>query len=331
MRRELIAFTSTVSIIFACSAAQAQSWGQLKSAACEAEASNKLDDAVSYWKKALEASSPEVPARYVQSLGGLAQCYVRQNKNAEAEELYKKILSMSKEGALTDEQKEALSQYVSFLKKEKRESEAASIESKFALSQAAPQSSERAKVSAGSEDAKKDASAEELKNWQALFVNASKEHSAKNYAQAEKLYQEALTITEKLPAALKPQSETLSRLISLYYAEDKMAQAEPYYVKSMALTRKSSGAESEEYANALRNHGALLRRLNRKNEAMAEEAKADAIMQKIKSASSAGSSTGTSGYGQVNTAGTKGGSIYQRAGAASGIARDRSAGIDEGF
>jgi tetratricopeptide (TPR) repeat protein len=314
MHRKLSLVAGTLSIIFTCSSAHAQSWGQLKSAACEAEAANKLDDAVSYWNKALEACSPDIPARYVQSLAGLAQCYVRQNKNAEAEELYKKILSMSKEGALTDEHKAALTQYTDFLKKQNKESEAASLEKKFALTQdSANKENTKASIPAASANTNDD-----LKQWQSLVNSASKEASLKHYVQAEKLYQDALALSEKMPGAVKQHSETLSRLISLYYAQEKFAEAEPHYIKSMGLTKRSSGAESAEYANALRNHGALLRRLNRKNEAMAEEAKADAIMYKQRAgSSSSGNSAGLSS-GAVDSSGTRGGSIYSRAGAASG-------------
>lgn len=324
MRRQLLVLTSILSIVSSCSAVQAQSWGQLKSAATEAEAANKLDEAVSYWNKALESCSPDIPARYVQSLAGLAHCYAQQNKIAEAENLYKKILSMSKEGALTDEHKAALAQYCEFLKKQKRESEAANLESKFALLHEAEAKTESSSTSASTNV--KNPADEDLKKWQSLLNNGAKDAAQKNYAQAEKQYQEALSIAEKLANPIKAVSETLSRLISLYYSQEKYAQAEPYYVRSMALTKKSSGAESEEYAQALRNHGALLRRLNRKNEAMAEESKADLISYK-RNASTGGSAQSAGNSGAADFSGTRGGSIYSRAGAIRSATDARNQGL----
>ena len=85
---------TTRAIILTCSSvlllqahAIAQSFGQLKSAAIEAQSAKRYEEADNFWRKAMESCQDKSGPRYIQSLGGLAKSLTEQGKTAEAESL----------------------------------------------------------------------------------------------------------------------------------------------------------------------------------------------------------------------------------------------------
>lgn len=292
----------------------AQAWGQLKSAAQEALSAKRYDEALEFWKKALNACEDKSGPRYIQSLSGIAKCYAAQNHPAEAEEIYKKLFALASD-MITDDSIEAMRDYINFLKEQKRDSDASAIATKFSITHDSDgqEKTGSAPLSGSDPRANKES---DLKKCQSLLKDGSSQLNQRNFAGSEKLLLEALSLAERYPDNVTVNSEVLGKIIQLYYAQENFAAADPYYLKSMIIMRKVSGAESEQYATALRNHGSLLRKLNRKSEAMAEEAKAERILAKYRaSSSSAYGSSGSQTQPYAIDAATRRGSLYQRTGA----------------
>ncbi|MBX9689259.1 MAG: tetratricopeptide repeat protein [Candidatus Obscuribacterales bacterium] len=277
--------------------AKAQSWGQLKTAAIEADSAKKYDEAVDYWKKALAACPEASGPRFEQSLAGLAQSYQAASKFSEAENYYKQLLALLKNDSLSAESRSALKNYQTLLQESKRDLEAQELESKFSLKSAPLKSPEKSETP-------------KALSWRAVFDKGRKEFQQKSYSVAEGSFKEALAaaVEEK---SLEHESETLNQLISLSYAEGKFKEAEPYYQRSLLLSAKFLGQNSKDYAEALNGHALLLRKLNRKDEAIKEEARAEQIMNKLRRYESSG--TAAESGSRKSPEATRGGSIYSRA------------------
>ncbi len=309
--------------------AYAQSWGQLKSAAIDAQNQKKYSEASDFWNQALSSCEDKTGARYIQSLDGLARCYADQDKFENAESQYKIILAIIKPENLSDDSKTAMISYAALLRKMKREADAIELETKFSLAEKpAPivttkQEPVQAFANPKAEQAKL------LSNWNALIAASTKELGAKHYPQAEQNLKQALELSSKIGDTTA--SDTLNRLVLLYYAQDKFQLAEPRYLRSLQITAKMSGTESKAYANALNGHGQLLRKLNRKTEAMAEEAKADAILARVNSKNASGALSSSARSGQSSDpSGTRSGSLLNRAKSAQGgFNRDSNSALDE--
>jgi len=303
-------------------AAGAQSWGQLKSLASEAEAAKKYTEAADYWQKALASCESAGGPRYIQSAAGLAQTYVEQDKQAEAEELYKKILAVLKPDSASDEGKDALRDYAALMKKLNRPGEASELETKFALLAPKVEPPPSAEKQAYEQRlAAKAAKEKELADWQTLIKSANADQAQKHYPEAEQELKKALEIADKQGQNYKLLGDTLNKLIQLYFAQDKFALAEPFYQRSVTVTRLGSGANSKEYALALTGHGQVLRKLNRRAEAIAEEGKADRIMASLSTpgGSTGGTASGAYSSNSAAAAGTRSGTLLNRAKAARGI------------
>ena len=304
---------------------EAQSWGQLKDAAQEAQGKKDYAVAAESWNRALEASGGS-GARYTMSLAGLAKCYSEANKFAEAEATYKKIAESSTSASISDEGRQALRDYSNWLKKENREADATALDSKFVLN-ATPALPPAASSSASSSSVNgKDANAkqafqQDFAAWETLFKNGSVELAKKNYPAADKLLKEALLIAEKYGNTQSMSSSTLASLDASSFAQGKNTEGEDYSLRMVAAVRLTKGPLSSEFAKALNNHAVWLRRLNRKAEAMAEERKADAIVAKLRPSSEPATGASNVGYITPGTSGpdpsaTRSGGLRNRARAA---------------
>lgn len=299
-----------------CQPGYCQSWGQLKGQAIEAQSARNYAEAAGFWKKALDACENTTGPRYVQSIAGLARSYADLEKNKEAEDCYKEILELSGSPPVSDDLKTALIDYAAFLRKLKKEAEASEIETKFSLVPTTPAKAETVEKPAyrpPAPDAKIE-KANALKNFQTLIAGGAKEAARKNYLQAEQLFKQSLQSAEK-QNDLKLKAEALNKLISLCFSENKPALAEPYYLQSLSVTRAENGNNSREYAHALLDYGQFLRKLNRKPEALAQEAKAEQILAKL-TESGPPASAATTQIGQPQTfdrSVTRRGSVSSRA------------------
>ncbi len=114
-----------------------------------------------------------------------------------------------------------------------------------------------------------------------VFIIKTRYHAQGRYAQAEPLYQRALTIWEKALGPEHPHVATsLNNLAGLYEAQGRYAQAEPLYKRSLAILERALGPEHPHVARTLENYAALLRQTARADEAERMEARAKTIRAK---------------------------------------------------
>lgn len=307
--------------------AAAQSWAQFKEAATQAQSEKRFPEAEDFWQKAVTASEG-VGVRQVQALAGLARCFGTQDKATEAGDTYKKLLGLVAPGdRLSDDARSALVEYSCFLKKHNREAEASELETKYGFSakdapvdQAtaspvapAPSASVTSSSTAKTPPAVSP-SVQAYEKWYALYKTGAEQQRQKQIAVAEKSFREALGYAEKQKENPACAIQTLTALVVVCSAQGKTSDCEIFAGKKVAAVKQTAGGASVDFAQALADHATWLRKLNRKPEAMAEEAKAEEIMAKNATVPPGGSGgRGTAAPGAVDVSGTKGGSIYSRA------------------
>ncbi len=307
--------------------ANAQSWGQFRAEAVKAESGKDYDQAKSCWQKALDSCKSENDPRYLLSLSGMANCLAQSGNLSEAETTYKKFLALVQAGDLNQDSKDAVAKYAELLEKMNREKDALALRAKYSLTkeqQDVSESQEAKDELKSAKDAKAEAALalEKMKTkWKSDFDSGLKEMQLKHYPAAEAAFNKALASAESAKndeqASAAMSHETMGKLIELLFAQNKYAQAEPLYLKSLSLTAKISGSQSKEYGNALVSYGLLLRKLNRKREAIAREAQGDKILANYHYHGSSGAAASqTSSEGSSDPAATRSGSLYKRAGAA---------------
>ncbi len=101
-----------------------------------------------------------------------------------------------------------------------------------------------------------------------------------NYPEAEKQWSAALKEAEGFGPQDPRLATTLNNLGEVYRAQAKYAEAEPLYMRAMAIYEKTLGPEHPDVAQSLENYAALLRKTGRDDEAVKLEARAKAIRAK---------------------------------------------------
>lgn len=245
--------------------ALAQSWGQYKQLAIDATAQKHDAEAEAMWTQALQLSRADASpgVRYIQSQAGYAAACARQGKTEQAETAYKELLSMRDSGYSGDDLNQALTDYANWLESLKRVDEAAAVRKKLTPT---PQV-----VAHPKEDQEHNIVAK----FKALINEGDNELAAHHPAKAETIFKQALTTARAQSEKNEMVAEALDRLIRLYYSTRQYDRAEPYYKASVAIVAAEKGRESLEYFEALMGHAKLLRMLNRKSEAIAEEGLAE--------------------------------------------------------
>lgn len=319
MCRTLIACALAMCLLLtSAGAALAQSWGQYKQEAVQAESAGNFVLALQYWQQALDACDPGGP-RSAQCIAGLARGQSALSKHSEAESNYKKLLELIPAGGSLDEDsRKAITEYLAFLRKTGKESEAAEQEKKYGIGAAAAVAPPAAVVSSPGKPASSESTNGELGKLSAQLNAAYKsgldQLGKKQYAAAEKSLREALVIAESLKDA-SAISLVLAKLVAQGAEQKRFDICEVYTAKLASLVRQQHGPASVEYARALSTHAGWLRKLNRKQEAMDEEARAEAIAVRTSAAGGSGAQSQGLPSG-VDVSGTKGGSIHSRARAA---------------
>lgn len=309
--------------------AMAQSWGQFKQEALNAESNKDYSTAADFWNKALDGCEPGGP-RGRQSLAGLARCLSELGRTDQANGMYNKMLESIPAGSKLDaESVSAINEYVLFLRKLGRQNDADEAIKKYGLSAqqigdlranpasgAAPSLSNApatpASTAASSAAADATASQEQIAQFRSLVRLSDDQLGQKKFAAAEKSLKDALAIADgknDKEAALL----VLAKLISACSAQSKFDACDVYANRMSALIKVTRGPNSMDYAQALAARAAWLRRLNRKQEAMAEESKAEAIMVRADDTPAGGANSTSSRANGVDTSGTKHGSIHSRA------------------
>lgn len=104
-------------------------------------------------------------------------------------------------------------------------------------------------------------------------------NSQLKYVEAEPLYRRLLALRETVLGPIHPEvAATLTNLAKLYQAQAKYAEAEPLYQRALAIDEKVLGMTHPDVAMILESYVALLREMNRADEAarlLAAHAKGD--------------------------------------------------------
>ncbi len=101
-----------------------------------------------------------------------------------------------------------------------------------------------------------------------------------NYPEADKQWSAALKEAEGFGPQDPRLATTLNNLGEVYRAQAKHAEAEPLYMRAMAIIEKALGPEHPDVAQSLENYAALSRKTGRDDEAVKLEARAKAIRAK---------------------------------------------------
>ena len=109
---------------------------------------------------------------------------------------------------------------------------------------------------------------------------ANEAYQQGNYAEAEKQWSAALQEAVKFGPEDPRLATSLNNLALLYNDQEKYAEAEPLYQRSLAIWEKALGPEHPSVALSLENYAALLREMGREDEAAKMEARAQAIRAK---------------------------------------------------
>lgn len=108
-------------------------------------------------------------------------------------------------------------------------------------------------------------------------------HSVGKYAEAEKLFRQVLGIKEQRfglnAVELAP---AINNLALLHYAQGRYSKGEPLYQRLLELLEKNRGKEDREVAICLENYAALLRKMQRDEEAGRLQSRAADIRRRLK-------------------------------------------------
>lgn len=298
-------FTGTVAtaLVFAgslsvlpCSPALAQSWGQFKQLGAEALDKQNGPEAARYWGRAYELVEGESPkgSRYYQSIVGLARSLTLEGKKSEAEPLFKQVLAAREAGDTSEEIDAGLREYESFLRADNRCETADAVASKISSTFAPAVAGQAQPVDVYSE-------------WRQLIQSGQREFVAKNFSKAEADWTHALRLAKQKSGTNEMVFESLNSLTRLYLSCRRYADAELCLKRSVDIIGKTRGHASIEYLDGLMSHAQVLRRLNRKKEAMAQESRAEEVASSLgyittASASGTGSGGGTARGGFYNSA-----------------------------
>ena len=75
-------------------------------------------------------------------------------------------------------------------------------------------------------------------------------------------------------------AQTLNNLAGVYYSQGKYTEAEPLFMRALAIDEKALGPEHPSVATNLENYAGLLRKTDREAEAETLEVRAKAIRAK---------------------------------------------------
>ncbi len=271
----------------------AQSWGQFKQAATSAVEAGNMSEAEKFWTSALELSADNGSRdpRFCSSVQGLASVYRSREKFAEAEALYKKVVPAPATFAPgCDELNSCATDYADFLKQQKRKDEADLIVARLA-SVATPARSAnspapvlqpvaRGPASGAVESASSKPSGDANK-WAEYTSLGRLQFRQKNFSAAEQSFNTALSQISVFPQSDPRLNQTFVNLTDTFESEGKIAEADLAHHGTLRWIKKYRGNLNTDYIAALVRHGKLLRRLNRKTEAMAEEGKAEKLQYAI--------------------------------------------------
>ncbi len=108
--------------------------------------------------------------------------------------------------------------------------------------------------------------------WQSRMRAGDEAYGRGDHAEAERHWKAQLEFEVNMGS-----NRSLDNLAMLYQAQGKYAEAEPLYVRVLAILEKALGPEHPDLAESLKNYAALLQKMGREAEAAKMEARALAI------------------------------------------------------
>ncbi len=116
--------------------------------------------------------------------------------------------------------------------------------------------------------------------WQSYMAAGGKAYQQSNYPEVEKQLVAAVKEAEGFGPQDPRLGDSLNNLAVLYHAQDKHAEAEPLYQRSLAIVEKALGPDHPHVPTSLENYAVLLRETGRSAQAAKMEARAKAIRVK---------------------------------------------------
>lgn len=266
-------------------ASLAQSWGQFKQAGQTSLEQGNLTEAEKHWTAALglaEEHGNRDP-RFCASIRGLALVYRSKSKFSEAMALYKRVIPNPAGFTPGNEElNNCARDYAILLREQNQIADADALTA--ALGSAAAPATAVAPASAVNTAATEPTSspipkpaAADPNKW-AEFMSAGKlQARQKSYVAAEQSFRKALTQLTAFAPSDPRMNQTFTTLTDLYESQGKFAEADMSHHATLQWLKKVRGSMNTDYVDALMKHGRLLRRLNRKTEALAEEGKAEKL------------------------------------------------------
>jgi tetratricopeptide (TPR) repeat protein len=212
----------------------------------------------------------------------LAEAYAESGKDREAEELYKRLVSMEE----TDPKKERVLNEMSLTEDLRGLARVYRDEHRY---DEALETIKRSATAGDEVDTSKFEKAKAARGRPPTWSWFSQNELAEIYrekgdlAAAEPLFQKSVEMAPTLPLA--PGHPKLAQLFDNYATllrdEGKYTEAEPLYKRALDIWAKSRYPEHPELAKTLMNYAALLRKLDRASEAEPLEARASAMHTKI--------------------------------------------------
>lgn len=294
--------------------ALAQSWGQFKQEALAAVDQGNLVEAERYWASALELciDKGNRDPRFCASVRGLAGVYRNRGKTSEAAALYKRVIpDPATFSPGCDELNECATAYAAFLKEQNDSTAANVLEQRLNGTATSPSSAASTPASSGAQPVTggagtpavpsattvnagagaasspkqiQDKIQSDLSAWTQNSAAGKLQLRQKKYALAEQSFRKCLASLASMQAADPRILQTFSGLTDALQAQGRIAEADQVHHASLQWIKRYRGAINQDYMTALTRHGKLLRLLNRREQAMAEENRAEKIQYAIANA-----------------------------------------------
>jgi tetratricopeptide (TPR) repeat protein len=221
-----------------------------------AEASDMTEDAL---RRAVQAFGPDHVdvAKYQHNL---ARLYALQHREAEAELLYRRSLTIVEraQGATHPQVASILEGYAALKRAMGNAAEAASLEARLKKVRAADPA--------------------RMQRWRELSAHVEALSQQGRYAEAAKVAREALTVAEEVFGPSDPSlARSLSDLAELYRVAGQLAQAEPLQLRALAIREKALGPRHPHVAQSLSALGHLYKAQGRYGKAQASYERALSI------------------------------------------------------
>ncbi len=223
-----------------------------------AEARKQFEAAV----KTAEAFEPE-DTRLATSLNGLAETYRAQGRTAEAEPLHKRALAI-REKALGQGHPDIIQ----------------SLNNLAGLYLAQGRTAEAEPLLKRAQDLEAQVSAQ-FTLWQSHITSGESAYREGDYTQAEEQFAAALTVAVGFGPQDPRLATSLNNLAELYRVQGKYADAEPLYLRALAIVEKALGPEHPDVAASLNNLAALYHTQGRYAEAEPLFERSLAIREKV--------------------------------------------------